>query len=83
MTPVNYYMYDLRRQVLERTGCNAYCRETDALDEKVDEINGTPFKVNFSLDGNKLYFVGNLNQCDITALYEQAKHTYSYYGINN
>ena len=83
MTALNYYMYDLRRQVLERSGCNAYCRDTDALDAKVDEINGTPIKVNFSIDGDRMYVVGRLTQNDITALYERAKHTYSYYSINN
>lgn len=79
MSNVNYYMYDLRNQVLVRTGCNAYCRDTDLLDEKNDEINGTPITVNWSVDGNKLYVVGRLSRQDVCDLYERAKHIYSYY----
>lgn len=80
---INYYAYDLRSQVIERSGCNAYCRETDMLDVKVDEVNGKPVQLNFSIDGNKLYMVGRLTQADVNALYDRAKHTYSYYSINN
>lgn len=76
---VNYYTYDLRSQELERTGCNAYCRETDAYDCKVEEINGKPVQINFSVDGNKIYMVGKLTQEDINVLYARAKQAYSYY----